>query len=303
MSLSPEVKQALMNTGLKLTFDEPMKNHTSFQTGGAADVFISPKNTNEIKSAIDTLKKLSVPYCIIGNGTNLLVSDNGIRGSVIQICHDMCDIRIENDTIYAGAGALLSSVASKALASSLSGFEKLSGIPGTIGGAISMNAGAYGAQISDVLVSSSYIDSDGNIGVYTSDEHDFGYRKSIYSKSDKIITDAVFKLLPSSYDEIKSQMSLHLKKRRDKQPLNFPSAGSVFKRPEGYFAGELIEKAGLKGYCIGGACVSEKHAGFIINTGDATSDDIMRLIKHIQKVVYEKNNVTLECEIKMLGDF
>ena len=303
MSLSREIISELMNTGLKIAFDEPMSNHTSFQIGGNADALIKPSSAEEIKKAISVCKRLDIEYHIIGNGTNLLVSDKGVRGAVIQLRDEMSDIKVCGNTIYADAGALLSSVAQSALKHSLSGFECLGGIPGTVGGAVYMNAGAYGAQISDILTESTYTDHNGNFCILAKDEHDFGYRKSAYTNTDKIITGASFCLTPAPQEQIRALMKKCTEQRRDKQPLTFPSAGSVFKRPEGYFAGSLIEQAGLKGFCTGGACVSEKHAGFIINTGGATAKDVTELIAHIQKTVYEKNAVMLECEIKMLGEF
>lgn len=303
MSLSREAMSALMNTGAQVAFDEPMSRHTSFQIGGNADAFVCPSDTKQIKAVTDICTMLEVPFFILGNGTNLLVSDEGVRGVVIHIGKNMGKIEIDGDVMYAGAGALLSSAAGAAMKSSLSGLELLGGIPGTVGGAVYMNAGAYGAQISDLLAESSYVDRDGNAGVYAADEHCFGYRRSIYTDSDKVVTGAVFKLRRKSTDEIKSLMGEYAKRRRDKQPLAFPSAGSVFKRPEGHFAGALIEQAGLKGFSIGGAQVSEKHAGFIINTGGATAADVMHLIEHIKDTVYKKDGVMLECEIKMLGKF
>lgn len=303
MSLSREIISELMNTGLKITFDEAMSKHTSFQIGGAADALIEPRDTEEIKKAIYVCKGLGIDYHIIGNGTNLLVSDNGIRGAVIKLRGEMSDIKVLGDTIYADAGALLSTVSHTALEHSLSGFECLGGIPGTVGGAVYMNAGAYGAQISDILIESSYIDHNGNTGIIDAKSHEFGYRKSVYTNSNKIITGAVFRLTNAPKEQIKEQMKICARKRRDKQPLTFPSAGSVFKRPEGHFAGALIEQANLKGFSIGGACVSEKHAGFIVNNGGASAKDVLSLIEHIQKTVYEKNGVTLECEIETLGEF
>lgn len=303
MSLSQEAVNAFMNIGAKTVFDEPMKKHTTFKTGGNADVFILPENEEQISEAADVCRRFEIPYFTVGNGSNLLVSDKGIRGAVIHIGKAMSNVRTDGERIYAGAGALLSSVASAALKSSLSGFEALSGIPGSVGGAVYMNAGAYGAQISDVLVSSSYAGADGVCGTYERKMHNFGYRKSVYMGADKIITGAVFELKRGSSDEIRSLMADYTEKRRSKQPISFPSAGSVFKRPEGHFAGALIEQAGLKGFAIGGAQVSELHAGFIINTGKASSDDVRRVIEHIKETVYADSGVMLECEIKMLGEF
>ncbi len=303
MYLSTAAKQVLMNTGVSVLFDEPMKKHTSFKTGGNADAFVSVKNEDEIKKTVDVCQKENIPCCIIGNGTNLLVSDEGIRGVVLHIGRSMAEVRVEGEKIYASAGASLGRVAAVALEHSLTGFERLGGIPGTVGGGVYMNAGAYEAQISDVLAQTSHIDSDGKSGVYSSDEYAGGYRKSVYTNSDKIITGAVFELKSGDKDTIRAQMDEYTKRRNDKQPLTYPSAGSTFKRPEGYFAGALIEQAGLKGYSIGGAQVSEKHAGFVINTGGATSGDVYRLIEHIKHVIHEKNGIMLECEVKFIGKF
>lgn len=303
MYLSKSAKQALMNTGANVLFDEPMKKHTSFKTGGNADAFVSVKNEDEIKKVVDVCKKEGIALCIVGNGTNLLVSDDGIRGVVLHIGRDMANVRVEGEKIYAASGASLGKVASAALEHSLTGFERLGGIPGTVGGGVYMNAGAYEAQLCDVLVYSSHIDVDGNCGVYNADEYGGGYRKSVYTDSDKIITGAVFELKKGDREEIRAQMEEYTKRRNDKQPLTYPSAGSTFKRPEGHFAGALIEKAGLKGYSIGGAQVSEKHAGFVINTGNATSGDVYKLIEHIKDVIYKKNSVMLECEVKFIGKF
>lgn len=301
MSLSLEVKRALTNICTDTVFDEPMSRHTSFKIGGPADALAEPSKTEEIGEIISICKHYGIEYFIMGNGTNLLVSDAGFRGVVIKLQKHMAAIQIDGDKMTAGAGVLLSQIASAALRASLSGFERLGGIPGTLGGAVYMNAGAYGSEMRDVVVSSAFVDGAGNTGVISGGAHQFGYRKSVYSGSDKVIVSAVLQLAPGDAAEIKCTMAEYTKRRCDKQPLNLPSCGSTFKRPEGHFAGALIEAAGLKGYRIGGAQVSEKHAGFIVNAGGATAADVMRLVEHIKTEVYRTSGVTLECEMKTLG--
>lgn len=301
MSLTLEAKRALMEKCTDTVFEEPMSRHTSFKIGGPAAALVQPSGTEEIKSIIEICKRYGLDYFIIGNGTNLLVSDDGYDGVIIKLQKNMDSIRMDGAQIAAGAGVLLSQLASVALKASLSGFERLGGIPGTLGGAVYMNAGAYGSEMRDVVVSSTYVDADGNVGTVEGDAHQFGYRHSVYSDSDKMVVSAVLQLAPGNFDEIKAMMNDYTKRRCDKQPLTFPSCGSTFKRPEGHFAGGLIEAAGLKGYSIGGAQVSEKHAGFVINKGGATASDVLRLVEHIQNEVYKSSGVTLECEMKTLG--
>lgn len=303
MYLSQATRRELMNTGAEIFFDEPMKKHTSFRTGGNADVFISVKNTDEIKNVLRICRESDAPFCVIGNGTNLLVSDSGLRGAVIYVGRGMAQVRCEGEKIYARAGASLGRVAAAALANSLTGFERLGGIPGSVGGAVCMNAGAYECQICDVLCETSYITHDGHTGVLTAEEYNGGYRRSAYTDSDKIVTAAVFSLKRGNAEKIRAEADEYTRRRNEKQPLTYPSAGSTFKRPEGAFAGALIEQSGLKGFCIGGAQVSEKHAGFVINTGNATSNDIYRLIEHIKAVVYANSGIMLECEVKLMGEF
>lgn len=301
MGLTSEVKRALTDNCTNIVFEEPMSRHTSFKIGGPAAALAAPSKTEEIGHIINTCKHYGIDYFIMGNGTNLLVSDEGFSGVVIKLQKNMEHIHVDGDKIEAGAGVLLSQLASAAYRASLTGFERLGGIPGTLGGAIYMNAGAYGAEIRDVVVSSSFIDSTGNIGVIHGDAHQFGYRQSVYTGGDKVIVSAELQLTPGIADKIKQTMQEYTKRRCDKQPLSYPSCGSTFKRPEGHFAGALIEAAGLKGYKIGGAQVSGKHAGFIINAGGATADDVMRLAEHIKNEVYKTSGVTLECEMKTLG--
>ncbi|MBQ3114782.1 MAG: UDP-N-acetylmuramate dehydrogenase [Clostridia bacterium] len=273
-----------------------MSNHTSFKIGGPASVVVVPDTIEDLCEIIKALK--DTKYTVMGNGTNLLVSDKGFDGTVVKISGGLNEISVSDTVITAGAGALLSKVGAVAKQNSLSGFEFASGIPGTVGGAVFMNAGAYGGEMKDIVVSSTYVDSQGNTGEIT--EHNFGYRTSIYKGTDKYVVSAKFKLEKGDSKEIADKMLDLAHRRAEKQPLEYPSAGSVFKRPEGYFAGALIEQAGLKGKQIGGACVSEKHSGFIINKGGATCDDVLKLIDFVRETVEKQFGVTLEQEIRLL---
>lgn len=279
--------------------DEPMRNHTSFKIGGPADIFVSPRTEDEVIEALSFLKENDIPYTVIGNGSNLLVSDKGIRGCVISLGKNFTSLRCIDDTIYSLSGTLLSRIANLAYENSLTGFEFASGIPGSLGGAIVMNAGAYGGEMKDVVVTTKYIDTDGSIKKCTRTEHEFLYRKSRFGNGEIILSSSL-KLTKGNKEEIKETMNDIAKRRKDKQPLEYPSAGSTFKRPEGYFAAKLIDDAGLRGFGIGGAMVSDKHCGFVINRGDATFDDVVRLISHIQSVVFEKFGVSLEPEVKII---
>lgn len=281
-------------------FDESMKMHTSFRIGGEAQCFISVETSEQIQQATAFCKENNIPFMIMGNGSNMLVSDEGIKGVVIQISKGFSDCKIDGTTVYAQSGILLSALASKLLNEELSGFEELSGIPGTLGGAIFMNAGAYGGEIKNVVTSIDYIDKDSNVKTMSADEAEFGYRKSVFQKNGGIIIGATLELKKGNKQEIKQKINEYTKRRNDKQPVNMPSAGSTFKRPEGYFAGKLIEDCNLMGVSIGGAQVSEKHAGFVVNTGSATAKDVMALIEHIQNTVFEKFNVKLEPEVKII---
>lgn len=285
-----------------LLVNEPMSEHTTFRIGGAADMLVSVTGADEIISLIKAAKDTNTPYMIKGNGSNMLVGDGGIRGLVIEIGAGMSDISVNGNIITAGAGALLSRVASEAAKASLSGLEALSGIPGTLGGGLYMNAGAYGGEMKQVVKTVTYINDNGDIKTTGGDECGFGYRSSIFTGGGRYIVSAELELRPGDPEAIRAAMADYNKRRADKQPLSYPSAGSVFKRPEGYFAGALIEGAGLKGKRIGGAEVSEKHAGFIINTGGATAADVLALIGHVQKTVKEKYNVDLETEIRLIGE-
>ena len=288
--------------GLNVFADEPMKNHTSFKIGGAADVFVSPETEEQLVGTVEFLKGKSIEYTVIGNGSNLLVSDKGIRGVVLCVGKNFSHVNCIDDTIYASGGTLLSRIASCALDNELTGFEFASGIPGSLGGAIVMNAGAYGGEIKDVVVKTKYIDTDGTIKQCVRTEHEFLYRKSRFGNGEIIISSSL-KLKKGNPSEIRAYMNELASKRKEKQPIEFPSAGSTFKRPEGYFAAKLIDDAGLRGCRIGDAMVSEKHCGFVVNMGSASCDDVQKLIAHIQDTVYTKFGVELETEVKMLGEF
>lgn len=286
----------------KLIENEPMKKHTTFKIGGPADMYVSVGSIDELSELLKLAKETQTPYTVIGNGSNILVGDNGIRGLVIEIGSNLAYCEADGDKIYAQAGALLSKIASLAATNSLSGMEEISGIPGTLGGGIYMNAGAYGGEIKNVIKNVTYVDTDGEIITVTGDECNFGYRQSIFTDGKKFVVSAELDLKKDDKTAISERMADFRKRRCDKQPLAYPSAGSTFKRPEGYFAGALIEQAGLKGYGIGGACVSDLHAGFIINCGDATAKDVLDLISYVQKTVYDKFGVTLEPEVRLLGE-
>ena len=279
--------------------NEPMSKHTSFRTGGIADTFIKVESAEDI---INIIKEYDNPI-FIGNGSNLLVSDDGIRGTVVQIYDEFNQISLkEENVIHADAGALLSKIAAFARDNSLTGFEFASGIPGTAGGAVFMNAGAYGGEMKDVVVNV-YAIENGKEVVYNCEEMQFDYRSSIAMKKNLIISGVDYKLTKGSKDKINEIMIDLNSRRREKQPLEYPSAGSTFKRPEGYFAGKLIMDSGLSGYTVGGAMVSTKHCGFVINTGKATSTDIYNLIKDVQRIVLDKMGVKLETEVRLIGEF
>lgn len=285
-----------------ILLDEPMSRHTTFRVGGPADFFVTPKAKEEVRDVICICKEAGMPYYIIGNGSNLLVSDAGYRGVIVQIYKEMNEVKVEGDLVKAQAGALLSGIAAKALGAELSGFEFASGIPGTIGGACVMNAGAYGGEMKDVLEFVTVLTGEGKIIELGRNELELGYRTSVIAKKGYIVLGAVLKLERGDGEKIKTYMDELKEKRVTKQPLEYPSAGSTFKRPEGYFAGKLIEDAGLRGFQVGGAQVSEKHCGFVINRDHATAADIMELMRQVQIRVKENSGVDLEPEVKRLGD-
>lgn len=286
-----------------ILLDEPMSRHTTFRVGGPADFFVTPKAKEEVRDVIRICKEAGMPYYIIGNGSNLLVSDAGYRGVIVQIYKEMNEVKVEGDLVKAQAGALLSGIAAKALGAELSGFEFASGIPGTIGGACVMNAGAYGGEMKDVLESVTVLTGEGKIIELGRNELELGYRTSVIAKKGYIVLGAVLKLERGDGEKIKTYMDELKEKRVTKQPLEYPSAGSTFKRPEGYFAGKLIQDAGLRGFQVGGAQVSEKHCGFVINRDHATSADICNLMDQVSEIVFEKFGVRLEAEVKKIGEF
>lgn len=281
--------------------NEPMSKHTTFRVGGPADIFISIKNMKEAEEIIRLLSSSQTPYFVIGNGSNLLVGDAGFRGVIIEIGKNFDEIIIEGNEISVQAGALLVKVANEAYKAGLTGLEFASGIPGTIGGGVFMNAGAYGGELKDVISSVTVLNIETlEITEMTCDEMQFSYRHSIAKEEPLIVLSAKIKLSSGDKEAIKARMDELRVMRTTKQPLEYPSAGSTFKRPEGYFAGKLIEDAGLKGYAVGGACVSTKHSGFVINTGDATASDVLTLISDVQRIVNDKFGVMLEPEVCML---
>ena len=278
-----------------------MKNYTSFKVGGPAELFLSPENAGQTAKLVRFCEKEEIPVFVLGKGSNLLVSDRGIKGAVIYTSKQ-CGISLtDENTVRAQSGASLAQLCTFALENSLSGLEFSYGIPGTVGGAVFMNAGAYGGEMKDVLLNSEYVSTDGTSGELDNEAMELSYRHSAYENSNLVITAASVRLAPADRNEIKSTMNDILARRKEKQPLEYPSAGSTFKRPEGNFAGALIEQCGLKGVSVGGAQVSEKHAGFIINRGGATAADILSLIKHVQARVKAQTGVSLETEIRLIG--
>ncbi len=291
---------SLKENSIDYLLSEPMKNHTSFKIGGNADIFVKVKNTGELILAIRKAKEFCVPYFLLGKGSNLLVSDKGIEGAVISLL-GLDEIEVSGDTIICGAGASLSAVCRAAKENSLSGLEFAYGIPGSVGGAVYMNAGAYGGEISDVIVSATVLDDNGNIVKIEKENMKLGYRTSLFKEGGMAVVSATFKLKKGEKDEISSDMDDYMNRRLSKQPLEFSSAGSVFKRPVGNYAGTLIEQCGLKGKRIGGAEVSEKHAGFIINKDGATCADVKALIAFIKQTVLNQTGVNLEPEVILIG--
>ncbi len=286
----------------ELYFDEPMSKHTTFHIGGNADCLCEVKTKKALKNILQMCREYDVPYFIIGLGSNLLVSDDGIRGLVIKLCGEFNAITLlEDNTIRCGAGVTLAGLCVFARKMSLSGLEFAWGIPGSVGGAVYMNAGAYDGEIKEVVKEARYLDHDGNIHRFKGAELDFSYRHSVFTDTDNIIIDAVFRLEPKKQELIIERMQELMDRRKAKQPINHPSAGSVFKRPTGYYAAALIEECGLKGYTIGGACVSPKHSGFIVNDNNATAEDVKQLIQYIRQVVREQKGVELCCEVKFVG--
>lgn len=283
--------------------DEPMSRHTTFRIGGNADYFVKPGNADEVAAVIVVCREYNIPYFILGNGSNLLVSDDGYRGMIINIMDNMDSVTVDGRIITAQAGAMLVRVSVMARDNALTGLEFASGIPGTIGGAVYMNAGAYGGEMKNVVKTVRAIDEYGRIYELDSEKMDFSYRHSIVEERKLIVLEVTLELEHGSREAIDDRMKELAEARRSKQPLEYPSAGSTFKRPEEYFAGKLIMDAGLRGYSVGGAQVAEKHCGFVINKGGATASDVVELIRDVQHDVDDKFGVTLEPEVKMLGEF
>ena len=284
--------------------DELMKKHTTFRVGGPADWLVTPTEEEQIREVVNLLRTENVPYYVMGNGSNLLVGDKGYRGVIIQLGKNLSQIRMtEEGVLYAQAGALLSKIAAEALSQSLTGFEFASGIPGTLGGAVMMNAGAYGGEMKHVLKDALALTANGELRVLPVEQMELGYRTSIFAQNGDIVLSAQIRLQEGSPEEIRAYMDELKEKRITKQPLEYPSAGSTFKRPEGYFAGKLIEDTGLRGFQVGGAQVSEKHCGFVINKEQATAADILSLIEQVSDRVEAKFGVRLEPEVKRIGEF
>ncbi len=276
---------------------------TTFRTGGPVRFVVSPYDTAELVRLIAFLKETETPYFLVGRGSNLLISDRGYNGVLISLRRFFSDVEVRGNEIYAEAGAMLSDVAREALSHNLTGFEFAGGIPGTIGGALYMDAGAYGSEMKNVVKEAEILLPDGTVRIFSNEELDLSYRKSCLSENEGLALSVILSLKPGNHDEIRASMNDLNERRREKQPLEFGSAGSTFKRPEGYFAGKLIEDAGLKGYRVGNACVSEKHAGFVINLGNATSEEILSVVRHVQETVWNRFQVELEPEIRFLGEF
>ena len=288
--------------GSGIFMEEPMKKHTTFRVGGPADVLVQPDET-ALAAILALCRQYHVSYSFIGNGSNLLVGDKGIRGVVIEMTDPMGNIEVDGTKITAQAGAMLSKIANTAASNGLGGMEFAAGIPGSVGGAVVMNAGAYGGEMKDIIEKVYVLDENGAQLELDRDALDLGYRHSCIPEKKYIVTKVVLELVPRNEAEIRSEMKELNEKRAEKQPLQYPSAGSTFKRPEGYFAGKLIMDSGLAGYQVGGAQVSEKHCGFVINAGGATARDVRTLMDNVRDIVYKKYGVTLEPEVKFLGDF
>lgn len=288
--------------GSKVKYDEPMKKHTTLKVGGTADVLVTPENIQEIIAILDFARKNNIPVMVIGNGSKLLVKDGGVRGIVIKLASKFASVSINGEHMTVFAGMSLPRLALMAKDNSLSGLEFASGIPGNVGGAVYMNAGAYGSEMANVIEEVTYLDEDLNVQTIKNKECEFAYRSSIFRRRNNIILSVKLKLNKGEKQEIEDLMKQNQESRRTKQPLEYPSAGSTFKRPEGYFVGKLIDDLGLRGYSIGGAQISTKHSGFIVNTGNATAQDVLSLIEYIKVKVLEANGVKLEEEIIVLGE-
>ena len=287
----------------KVRRQEPMRKHTTFRIGGPADYFLRPDTIEALKKILEFCRDEKIPWFILGNGSNLLVSDSGYRGAVIQLYRNFQKTEVKGEEMQAQSGALLSQMAAAAWKAGLTGMEFASGIPGTLGGAVVMNAGAYGGEMRDILTEASLMDGEGNVFTLPAKDMELGYRTSAVKKRGWLVVGAKLKLQQGDPVAIRDRMEELKIKRCEKQPLEYPSAGSTFKRPEGYFAGKLIMDAGLRGFSVGGAQVSEKHCGFVVNRGEATAEDVRTLISEVQNRVYARFGVKLEPEVRFLGDF
>lgn len=297
-----EFTQFIKETGFDYIIDAPMNEYTTFKIGGKADILIQPKSADELTEIIKSAKENCVPVTFVGNGSNLLVLDGGIRGAVIKFGQNMSETEVEGDVITAQSGITMARLALVAAENELTGFEFASGIPGTLGGGIVMNAGAYKGELKDVVTEVTALLNDGTVKTFKNGELDFSYRHSVFTDSDMLILSAKIKLTKGKSEDIKGYMAELNQKRRNSQPLEYPSAGSAFKRPSNGYAAAMIDTAGLKGYTVGGAQVSEKHAGFVINRGDATAKDVVELLKAVQEKVYSEHNTMLEPEIIIIGE-
>ncbi len=288
----------------KILKNEPMSRHTSFKIGGNADILVKANNEEDIKNVLEFSNKKHIPTYVMGNGSNVLVKDNGIRGIVLMICMDTykIDKQDEKVVVTASAGVKLGGLAQELLKQEITGFEFASGIPGTIGGAIRMNAGAHGKEMKDIVATTTYIDEYGNVNTVSNEEQEFAYRSSVFIKNKWIIINTELELEYGNKQEIQAKMQEYARYRKEKQPITYPSAGSTFKRGEDFITAKLIDECGLKGYSIGGAKISDLHAGFIINTGNATADDVLKLVEYTKEKVYEKFNKTIELEIEVIGE-
>lgn len=284
-----------------IRLEEPMAKHTTFQIGGLAQVFVMPQTIEQIQEITKFCNVEKIPLFILGNGSNVLISDKGMDGVVLQLYRNFSDMRIEGTTVYAQAGVMLANIGNAVCEKELTGFEFAAGIPGTVGGAIMMNAGAYGGEMKDIVKSVTVMERDGNVMELSCEQMEFAYRHSIVAEKEYIVLEVVIELQHGDKQSIREKMNELSYARRTKQPLEYPSAGSTFKRPEGYFAGKLIMDAGLRGYQVGGAQVSEKHCGFVVNRGDASAQDVLQLIKDVQEKVYEQFQVELEPEVRLVG--
>jgi len=307
VTVTMEIKNTIdtLNGFLKagqILFDVPMSEHTTFKTGGIADIMVLPGTGEEVAASLKVLTQHAIPFLVIGKGSNLIVRDGGFRGAVVKLSDSFARISVSHDTITAESGASLAELVHTAHAHGLAGMEYAGGIPGSVGGAVVMNAGAYGGEMKDHVDTVNILDKDFNILQMRAQELHFSYRSSALQKNGAIVLSSSFRLEKGDVQKAKERLNDLNRQRREKQPLQYPSAGSVFKRPAGHFAGTLIEQAGLKGFTIGGAQVSEKHTGFIINIGGASSSDILKLISHVQKRVFEHSGVALETEVKIAGE-